>query len=174
MVSEQKYRQAARAAQEAMRGVGFGAPGAESDGGVAHGAAYAAHAATGDTQDTVASSVEDAAEMAARVVARAATGNPRARPDAAEKRAQAKLLREVIGNPHRPTVLRADWLNWNDGLALRLAWLIDEKEEFDQMPVLADALEEAGCTDQEVLAHCRSGERHGPGCWVLDVILRRE
>jgi hypothetical protein len=42
------------------------------------------------------------------------------------------------------------------------------------MPALADALEAAGCTDAEILAHCRSGDEHVRGCWVVDLLLEKE
>jgi hypothetical protein len=41
------------------------------------------------------------------------------------------------------------------------------------MPILADALEEAGCTSEDMLAHCRTGSEHVLGCWVVDLILGR-
>ena len=51
---------------------------------------------------------------------------------------------------------------------------IDESGDFDAMPILADALEEAGCCDEQILNHCRSGGPHLRGCWVIDLILNRE
>ena len=54
-----------------------------------------------------------------------------------------------------------------------LARIIYEERSFDQMPDLADALEGAGCTNDEILAHCRMGN-HVRGCWVVDLILGRE
>jgi hypothetical protein len=71
--------------------------------GVHTGASYAAYVATvDDTKEDEIARADDVSEMAARVVARAATGNPRAKPDPAERRAQADLLREILGNPFRP------------------------------------------------------------------------
>jgi hypothetical protein len=54
---------------------------------------------------------------------------------------------------------------------LKLAQTIYEARRFDPMPVLADALEEAGCTDADLLAHCRSGGGHLRGCWAVDLLL---
>jgi hypothetical protein len=45
---------------------------------------------------------------------------------------------------------------------------------FDRLPLLADALEEAGCADADILAHCRSGGGHLRGCWVVDLLLGKE
>ena len=42
------------------------------------------------------------------------------------------------------------------------------------MPILADALEDAGCTNQDILNHCRGGGEHVRGCWVVDLLLGKE
>ena len=84
----------------------------------------------------------------------------------------AQLLRDVIGNPFRPAfVARPEWLAWNDGTLRRLAQGIYEERAFERMPVLADALEEAGCTDPAVLDHCRGRGPHIRGCFVIDTLL---
>ena len=46
-----------------------------------------------------------------------------------------------------------------------------ESREFSAMPIFADALEDAGCDNEEILEHCRSGKPHVRGCWVLDLVL---
>jgi hypothetical protein len=51
-----------------------------------------------------------------------------------------------------------------------LADVAYEDRDFDILPVLADALQEAGCTDADILAHCRPGGKHVRGCWVLDYL----
>jgi hypothetical protein len=53
----------------------------------------------------------------------------------------------------------------------KLARSIYQEERFHDLPVLADALEEAGCTDADILAHCRQPGSHVRGCWVVDAIL---
>jgi len=86
-----------------------------------------------------------------------------------ESAAQASLLRDVFGNPFRPAVVDPAWLAWNDGTVVKMARVIYDEKQFDDVPLLADALEEAGCADDEILSHC-----HGPhvrGCWVVDAIL---
>jgi hypothetical protein len=55
-----------------------------------------------------------------------------------------------------------------------LAQLIYEDRAFDRMPELADALEQAGSGDPNILSHCRDGGPHVRGCWVVDLILGRE
>jgi hypothetical protein len=87
---------------------------------------------------------------------------------------QAALLRDVVGNPFRPVKLRPALLKWNGGTIPKLAQAIDEGRTFADLPVLADALEEAGCGDESVLAHCRGAGPHVRGCWVIDLILGRK
>jgi hypothetical protein len=65
----------------------------------------------------------------------------------------------------------AGWLSWNGGTVARLARTIADEGVFDQLPVLADALEEAGCGDAAVLAHCRRPGPHSGRCWVTDLIV---
>jgi hypothetical protein len=90
---------------------------------------------------------------------------------AAESAAQADLLRDIVGNPFRPAVVAVDWLTWNDGCIVALARSIYEERRFAELLVLADALEEAGCTDVAILGHCRGAGPHVRGCWALDLIL---
>src|SRR5262245_14513169 len=68
---------------------------------------------------------------------------------------QASFLREVLGNPFRPVAADRAWLDWRGGLLRAMAWQIYESGDFHDLPVLADALEDAGCTDPTLLAHCR-------------------
>jgi hypothetical protein len=65
-------------------------------------------------------------------------------------------------------------LTWNDGIVIKLAQAIYEERAFDRLPILADALEEAGCSDTEILAHCRGPGPHVRGCWVVDLLLGKE
>jgi hypothetical protein len=86
---------------------------------------------------------------------------------------QCALVREVFGNPFRPAPVDPSWPAWNDGAAVRLARAIYDERRFGDLPVLADALEEAGCRDEAILAHCRGPGGHVPGCWVVDAVLGR-
>jgi hypothetical protein len=92
----------------------------------------------------------------------------------AERAAQADLLRDVVGNPFRTVELNPAWLTWNDGTVRYMAEAIYEERTFEQLPILADALEEAGCADAEILQHCRKPGVHVRGCWVLDLLLGKE
>jgi hypothetical protein len=93
----------------------------------------------------------------------------KAAPDrAAEERAQCDLLREVFGNPFRNVRLRKDWLT---SAVVPLAEGIYAGRAFDRLPILADALQDAGCADEDVLNHCRGGGVHVRGCWVIDLLL---
>ncbi len=83
----------------------------------------------------------------------------------------ARLLREVFGNPFRIPEIDSFWLKHNGGCVSQLAAEMDSQWTFEQMPILADALEEAGCTNVDVLNHCRQPGEHVRGCWLLDLLL---
>jgi hypothetical protein len=87
---------------------------------------------------------------------------------------QAHLLRCIIDNPFRPITTNLAWLSWHDGLLVSIARQMYDSRDFTDMPVMADALEEAGCTDQDILSHCRGPGPHVRGCWVVDLILGKE
>jgi hypothetical protein len=74
----------------------------------------------------------------------------------------------------RKFAIRIEWLTWNGGTVGQIAQAIYEEEAFDRMPILADALEEAGCADADLLCHLRSAGSHARGCWALDAVLRLE
>ena len=85
-----------------------------------------------------------------------------------EARVQCALLRDVFGNLPRPVKLPRRWRT-RDVTALARA--IYEEGRFEEMPVLADALADAGCDNEEVLGHLRGKGPHVRGCWALDLIL---
>jgi hypothetical protein len=82
----------------------------------------------------------------------------------------AERLREVCGNPFRRPRGRRWWSADVRGLAQGIEW----GRAFDRMPMLGDALLDAGCESDDAVEHCQSAGRHGPGCWVLDMALGRE
>lgn len=84
------------------------------------------------------------------------------------------ILGDVLGNPFRPVQIERGWLGWNDRTPERIARRIYEERRFEDLPILADALEEAGCTLPEMLEHCRQPRTHYRGCWLIDMILNRE
>jgi hypothetical protein len=82
------------------------------------------------------------------------------------------FLRDLFGPlPFRPVILDPSWLIWHGGLVVSMARRMYDRRDFSDMSVLADALEEAGCQDQDILGHCRSGGEHVRGCWVVDLTL---
>ncbi|HEV3260068.1 MAG TPA: hypothetical protein VG013_24640 [Gemmataceae bacterium] len=85
--------------------------------------------------------------------------------------ARAELLRDIFGNPFRTATVNTSWLTAS---VTALAQAIYEDRAFHWLPDLADALEEAGCTHPDVLAHCRQSGEHVRGCWVIDVLLGNE
>jgi hypothetical protein len=88
-----------------------------------------------------------------------------------EKAHQSHLFRDVFGNPFRPvTFLPA----WRTDTAVSLARTMYDAREFGAMPVLADALQDAGCEDEQILMHCRDANQvHVRGCWVCDLVLSK-
>jgi hypothetical protein len=96
------------------------------------------------------------------------------RAGSAERATQAALLRCVFGNPFRPVTADPAWRTWDGGTIPRLARAAYEDRAFDRLPVLADALEEAGCTDDGLLGHLRGPGPHVRGCWALDLLTGRE
>jgi hypothetical protein len=93
---------------------------------------------------------------------------------AEEREAQCTLVRDIFGNPFRPVAIEPSWLTWNDGTVVKVAQGIDEERAFGHLPLLADALEEAGCTDPGILEHLRGPGPHVRGCWVVDLLLGKE
>jgi hypothetical protein len=89
----------------------------------------------------------------------------------AEHQALAAIVRDIFGNPFRPITINSSWLT---SRVLALASGIYEEKAFDRMPILADALQDADCDNEEVLQHCRQAEEHVRGCWVLDSLTSRK
>jgi hypothetical protein len=98
-----------------------------------------------------------------------------------EPRAECQLLQEVFGNPFRPARVNPSWLAWNDATVRRLAETIYNERSLPdgcldatRMGVLADALEDAGCADPDLLGHLRGPGPHVRGCWAVDLLLGKE
>ncbi len=70
-----------------------------------------------------------------------------------------------------PASLDPSWLSANGNLALHLAQTIRDERRFLELPVLADALEEAGCAEESLLSHCRDPGGHAGRCWAIDFLL---
>jgi hypothetical protein len=85
------------------------------------------------------------------------------------ERLQCAWLRCLLGGPE-PVRFEP---SWRTATTAPLAAGIYADNAFDRLPILADAVEEAGCTDAELLGHLRGKGRHVRGCWVLDALLGR-
>jgi hypothetical protein len=81
---------------------------------------------------------------------------------------QADLRRDLFGNPFRPVCFDP---SWRTDTALALARQMYASREFSAMPIRADALQDAGCADEDVLGHCRGEGPHVRGCWACDLVL---
>lgn len=78
---------------------------------------------------------------------------------------------DLYGNPFRHINTRREWFT-SDVVAL--AKRIYSDREFDRLPILADALQDAGCDNEDILNHCRGDGSHVRGCWVVDLILGKQ
>ena len=94
---------------------------------------------------------------------------------------QAMLIRDIFGNPFQTKNLRSIWIHqckrvllWNSATVLAIAQSIYAEKCWDQLPILADAMEDAGCTVQPMLQHLRGPGPHARGCWVVDTIRGKD
>jgi hypothetical protein len=86
--------------------------------------------------------------------------------------AMRSVVWEVVGNPFRPVAINPAW---RTDTAVALARQMYDSRDFGAMPILADALQDAGCDSEEVLGHCRDAHaNHVRGCWVVDGVLGKE
>jgi hypothetical protein len=83
----------------------------------------------------------------------------------------AVVCRDIFGNPFRTGAVDPAWLT---ATVVALAQGIYADRAFERLPILADALEEAGCDDAQLLGHCRGRGPHVRGCWAVDLVLARE
>jgi hypothetical protein len=106
-------------------------------------------------------------------VAAGRRAGPTGLPEAvrAERRAHAALMRCVFRSTLSPVVFDPAW---RTDTVVALAAQMRALRDYSAVPILADALQEAGCDDERVLAHCRCGGPHARGCWVCDLVLEKE
>lgn len=88
-----------------------------------------------------------------------------------ELAAQSKLVRDIFGNPFRPVSIGPSWLTPK---VVALAQQVYDDRAFDRLPVFADALEVASCTNADILNHCRGPGPHVRGCWAVDLVMGKE
>lgn len=88
--------------------------------------------------------------------------------ESALAREQAGLFRDIFGNPFRPVAFDP---GWRTSTVAALAEQMYGSRDFPPMPILADALQDAGCDNEDVLAHCRGAGPHVRGCWGVDLLL---
>ena len=80
---------------------------------------------------------------------------------------------DIFGNPFQQTTLHPSVNAWSNGTVRKLAQVIYDGKQWDRLPLLADAMEDAGCEDEAVLTHLRTSGSHNRGDWVVDQILGR-
>jgi hypothetical protein len=76
-----------------------------------------------------------------------------------------------LRQPVPPVAIDPSWLT---STVVALAGGIYDERAFDRLPILADALQDAGCEHPDILAHCHSDGPHVRGCWVVDLILGKQ
>ena len=107
-----------------------------------------------------------AAQMASQYAARCSFPNI-----ACEILGQTEFLRHIAGDPFRTVVIDGAH---RSSVARDIAARAYQARDFSDMPILADALEDAGCTNRDILDHCRQPGEHVRGCWVVDLVLGKE
>jgi hypothetical protein len=173
-----KIRQAARAAWAEASGPASTARGAER---AAHSVPACATGAVLAALETVPRMIAyNATESACAAVGWAAmaaagrslrgVGLP-AEFTAPERAGQTAILRDIFGNPFRPVAFDPAW---RGDTVVSLAKGMYDSRDFSAMPVLADALQDAGCDSNDILDHCRGQAPHVRGCWVVDLVLDKE
>jgi hypothetical protein len=142
-----------------------------------HAALYAAYNAPPARTTLAATSGEYLLRGGAYAAAVLAAGNSvgavRLGRQVPDQESQSRLLRCIFGDPFKPISIAPAVLASQGGTVVRLATAIYEDRRWEDMPLLGDALEEAGVTDQAVLDHCRVSGPHARGCFVVDAILER-
>jgi len=88
-----------------------------------------------------------------------------------EVRLFCRIIRDVFGDPWYPVTVEKTWRTWKDRTILKLTQGIYEERAFERLPILGDALEDAGCGNADLLAHCRGPGPHVRGCWAVDLVL---
>lgn len=91
--------------------------------------------------------------------------------DFREPSAQANLLRDIFGNPFHPVTFNLSWVTPS---TIAIAQFMYDTRNFQDMSILSDALEEAGCDNRNILQHCRDEGVHVKGCWLVDLLLGKK
>jgi hypothetical protein len=88
-----------------------------------------------------------------------------------DNKTNSRFFRCIFGNPYHPVIFSPEW---RTDTAISLARQMYETREFSAMPILADALQDAGCDNDDILDHCRDPGPHVRGCWVIDLVLEKK
>lgn len=91
-----------------------------------------------------------------------------------ERAAQCHFAREILGNNFHFIALDDAWWSWQQGAVRQMAQGIYDGRSFEDMPILGDLLDDAGCASEVILRHCRDPGPHVRGCWILDLLLREK
>jgi hypothetical protein len=124
--------------------------------------------------DAQQSEADGGQELVPCLIAKEAVGNDVANCfvlGIADRRTQVVFLHDLFGLfPFRPVTLDPAWLT---STVVALARQLYESRDFSAMAILADALQDAGCDNDDILSHCRGPGPHVRGCWVVDLVLAK-
>jgi hypothetical protein len=133
-----------------------------------HVAVFAADAAVLALNPDTADNIAGVSARCVHALVTAAEAGAEADVRLGECRRQVRLIHDLFGNPFRSVALDP---SWRTDTAVSLARSMYESRDFTAMPILADALQDAGCGNEDVLNHCREPGGHIRGCWVVDLLL---
>jgi hypothetical protein len=133
------------------------------------------HADDPERQNRVALAATDAACVASRdpfdCIPDLARSNQYRNQAGIDESKLCDLLWDTFGNPYRPVVIGP---SWSTPTSTALARGMYESRDFSAMSTLADALQDAGCNNADILAHCRGSGPHVRGCWAVELVLNKE
>ncbi len=112
-------------------------------------------------------------DAAVRVARSAAEAHAKKVPWWEARKPQAALVHDLFDGVLWPIKPDPSWLSWNDSVVVKIARTSYDERRFSDLPLLGDALEDAGCTNPDIIGHCRGGGEHVRGCWVVDLLLGR-
>jgi hypothetical protein len=169
------WKAADKATTDVWRGTLEDASGATSNWNSPNMSAAAASNAVGPSEDFVGQTAElfylAANAIDAAILAVRERGETTEAFAAAEREVHVRLIRDIFGNPFRPVSF---YPAWRTDTVVAIAQQMYDSREFSAMPILADALQDAGCEDEHILHHCRDANQpHVRGCWVCDLVLSK-
>ena len=106
------------------------------------------------------------------IARRTSIASKREAAQTAERIAQTSIVRDLLGNPFRTVSIDPACLSWNHGIIRKIAQTIYDERQYENLSASCPyALDQAHCTNQDIMSHCQQAGPHFRGCWVIDVLL---